>query len=347
MTTASVEPHAPSSSPSQPAPSASASSLAPAPDDATWDAFVAASPQGSVFTQSWFLRAITAADPDVAMERLFFFDRDPRASAPRAAAVVVRRAGAVVSAPYPFAPYQSLLLAADVASGPPHRAGKEVVDVAQGLVTALAARCDRLSFCLHPAFRDVRGLQWFRYGEPGALRLDVRYTGLIDLTSYADFDAYLGAVRTTRRQEHKRALARLPVEASRDVGALDALHAATFARQGITRPEHEARLLRALTEAALASGAGELLLCRAPGGAPASATLFVHDARCGYYLFGANAPEHRNLNGGSLLVMEAVRRCRERGLPTVDLCGVNSPQRGDFKTSLGAVAVPYFLASTP
>ena len=317
-----------------------ASDLVRCDDDAAWDALVAESPQGSAFGRSWYLRALDV-EGDLVVDRwLLSGDRGAQAGA-----VVLRRGGQPVDAPYPFSPYQSLFLTAAVATAPAHRAGREIVEVTGRLAAALTDRYPRLSFCLHPSLRDLRGLQWFHYGQPDAFRFDVRYTGLIDLGAYTDFEAYLATIRPTRRNEYRRALGRgLCAETSEDIELLDRLHAATFARQGLTRPAHEGALLRAITVAALADGSGELLVCRAPSGDVVSAVLFVDDGRTSIYLFGANAPEHRNLDGGAFLVLEAVRRAKGRGLLGVDLCGVNSPQRGDFKTSLAAVVTPYFLA---
>lgn len=303
-------------------------------DDALWDEFVGRSPHGSPFVQSWFLDAL-----DVEVDRWLLL-----AGARAIAGGVVLRSGSeVLPAPLPFSPYQGLLLAPETTDGLAHRIGKEIVDVTQALVEALARRYEALSFCLHPTFTDVRGLQWFRYGQADTFRFEVRYTGVIDLAGRS-FDEVLAALRSTRRYEYRRAARALKAEVSTDVATLDALHEATFARQGLTRSPEEARLMRALAEKALASGAGELLVARAPNGEPASATLFVSDEHRSYYLFGANSPKHRSLGGNSFLVVEAVRRALERGLTEVDLLGVNSPHRGDFKTSLGARVVPYYQA---
>jgi hypothetical protein len=313
--------------------------LEPCTSAAAWDAFVAASPQGSVFCASWFLAAL-----GVEVDR-YFLRAGGRV---QAAALVLRRDGAPIAAPHPFTMYQGLLLAPEVGAWPAHRAGKGIVDLTTALLDGLTALYPKLSFCMHPSFTDMRGVQWYRYGRPDAARLDVRFTGVLPLAGFGDLDGYLAAVRTTRRYEHRRAQNRqLVVEASDDIDTLDRLHRATFERQGLGRDEAEARLLRAITSAALAADAGELLIGRTPAGEAASATLFVRDAHTSYYLFGANAPALRSLNAGTLLVVESVRRALERGLARVDFCGVNSPNRGDFKTSLGGVVTPYFVAHLP
>ena len=73
--------------------------------------------------------------------------------------------------------------------------------------------------------------------------------------------------------------------------------------------------------------------------------MFLNDHRGAYYLIGANDPEYRHSGSGSYLMLESLRRSQERGLATVDFVGINSPNRGDFKTSFNAVPVPYFVAT--
>jgi hypothetical protein len=58
-------------------------------------------------------------------------------------------------------------------------------------------RYDRISFCLHYRVEDLRSFQWFYYHEPqhGQFRMDLRYTGLLDLSAVQNFDAYLSTIR--------------------------------------------------------------------------------------------------------------------------------------------------------
>jgi lipid II:glycine glycyltransferase (peptidoglycan interpeptide bridge formation enzyme) len=75
----------------------------------------------------------------------------------------------------------------------------------------------------------------------------------------------------------------------------------------------------------------------------ASTALFLHDADTAYYLFGANEPALRATGVSTLLLFDAMEQCREQGLLLLDMVGVNSPQRGDYKTSFGAELRSYFL----
>lgn len=308
-------------------------------DLSAWDAFVAASPHGSIFCRTPFLTAL-GVDFD-----LWVVSADGQ---PQVGAVVLRRGGDLLPAPYPFTMYQGVLLAATAAAAPPHERFRRLPELLDFTLRELSERYPTLSFCLHHAFEDLRGFQWFHYDEPhlGRFRVELQYTGLLDLGPHESFDHYLGTIRTTNRQLYRKTLHEgLTVEASADVDVLDRLHAQTFERQGVWRTPQQVVLLRSITAAALIGGFGELLVCREPGGEAVAATLFLHDERCGYYLFAGSNPQWRRANGGRLLVLENIRRCFARGLEWVDMCGVNSPKRGDFKTSFNAIPVPYFIAT--
>ena len=97
-----------------------------------------------------------------------------------------------------------------------------------------------------------------------------------------------------------------------------------------------------LAEESLSKGFGRLLVCRDQSGIPASASLFLFDNKTSYYLIGANDPKFLKNGTGSYVMFEQIRRCLEQGLSQVDFVGINSPMRGDFKTSFGAVPVPYY-----
>jgi hypothetical protein len=308
-------------------------------DKTQWDRFVSTSPQGSIFCRAAFLDTL-----GVEYDLWFVEEKGQQ----QCGAVILRKNNEPLHAPYPFTMYQGLLFAGHSRTILPHSRPKWTLEVAQALLTDLSERYDRLSFCLHYATEDLRGLQWFHYHESqlGQFKMDLYYTGLVDLTASPDFETYLATIRTTRRYEYRRALREgLTIETSPDIDTLENLYRLTFERQGIKLDTTTVQLVRAITTAAISQGFGELLLCRNSTGEAASATLFLHDERCGYYLIGANHPDYRNSWSGTFLVLENIRRCQARGLKWVDVCGINSPNRGDFKTSLNAVPTPYFVAT--
>lgn len=306
-------------------------------DASQWDAFVASSPQGNLFCTSPFLRALP-----VRCEHPVLKD----GGRILAGAVVLHdERGAVVPLPYPFCLYQGMLLAREWADMPAHRQASATLEWVEAFCADLVQRYDRISLCLHPSFSDLRAFQWMHYheAEKGRFAVDLRYTGWIDLDTWPGFDAYLESIRPTRRNEYRKSgRSGLTVEVSQDLDALDQLHRLTFERQGLQRDEHEGRLVRAVAAQAVERGFGEMRVCRTAGGAIASATFFLHDGPTAYYWIGANHPDHRQTNAGAYLFLNNVEACYARGMMRVDVLGINSPQRGGFKTSMNARPVPYF-----
>jgi hypothetical protein len=307
-------------------------------DKKKWDDFVETSPQGNIFCTTQFLDALGEDYELVLIEENGQL---------KMGAIIIKQDGKPIKAPYLFTMYQGILFDNSIYNLPKHRCVKKVLETTEYLLSNLQTYYNRISFCLHYNVDDLRCFQWFNYHAPkkGQFSISLRYSGILDLTCWNSFDHYLLNVRTVRRQEYKKAASNLILESSNDLDTLDQLHCKTFERQGIERNVDAVRLLRSITSSALAEGYGELLICKSADGIAISATVFLYDSRCGYYIVGANDPEYRKTGCGTYLMLENIRQCKEKGLLKVDMVGINSPERGDFKTSFNAVPVPYFIVN--
>jgi GNAT superfamily N-acetyltransferase len=305
-------------------------------DSATaWDAFVERSPQGSAFTSSGFLAALGETCEWVAVRE---------GGRVVLGAPVLLRDGEPLPAPYPFTLYQGPMFSEEVAQEPTHRRLPHQLKIVEFFLEQLARRWPRISFSLHPTFDDLRAIQWFHYDEPdkGQFAIRLCYTGRL-MVAGTTLESHLECIRSVRRQEFRKVESSgFQLEESRDLAVLDHLHELTFQRQDIARTSEETRLLQSIAKAALADGSGECLVARTPEGEAASAVLFLHDRSAAYYLIGANHPDFRKTGAASWLLLQAIDRARQAGRTWVDFVGINSPNRGDFKTSFGAVPVPYF-----
>jgi len=314
--------------------------LAQCVDKAVWNEFVCSSPQGNVFCTTPFIEALGAPF------ELWLLKKGEQIQA--GAIVLSGEDGRPLQAPFPSTWYMGVLLAKFVGEMPAHSRVETGLAIVNELCAAFGERYTRISFCLHPRFEDLRSFSWFHYHEPerGQFTIDLRYTGWIDLTASKDFESFLATVRSTRRYDYRRALAKgLTVEVSTDIALLERLQALTFARQDLAMNPQEAKLLRAIASAALAHKFGEMRVCRDAAGEPASATLFLFHKDTGYYYVGANDPAHHHLNSGTFIFLDNVQNCMRRGLKFIDTCGINSPNRGGFKTSFNAAPQPYFIVT--
>jgi len=306
-------------------------------DKSKWDEFVNDSPQGSVFCRTAFLDAL-----GVDYDTWLLEDRGQS----QLGTVILRKGEEILPAPHGLTMYQGPMFSKCVNAQPLHTRTTLILKLTEEFITYLSQRYDTLSFCLHYSHPDLRGIQWFNYHEPhkGQFSFSLAYTGLLDLKQFNELEEFLPNIRTTRRYEYRKALRDgMKVESSDDIDTMVYLHRLTYERTGLEQTEELSGTIRKIARTALDEKLGELLMCRNPSGEIVSATLFLFDERCAYYLIGANHPAQRNANGGTLLLIENMLLAKNRGLQWVDMVGINSPFRGDFKTSFNAAPVPYFI----
>lgn len=302
-----------------------------------WDAFVSTSPQRSIFVYSKFLDSLNANYDLVTCYE--------KGKVVAGVVLIYSDAGEPIDRTYPFTQYQGVLLA-DNSSQPAHSQITHEFKVVEYFISQLTEHYKKCCFCQSWRLNDLRPFQWHNYHEPdkGLFKLDLRYTGILDLKKYRDFDTYLASVRSCRKQEFKKSSQLLKREFSNDEATLDSLHAKTFARQNIQRNHQDSALLKSICQCAVAGGYGKLSLALLDG-LPVSAVLFLYDDRTAYYLFGANDPAYRNSNAGSFLLLQMIKDAFEKGIGEVDFVGVNSPSRGDYKVSLNAELKNYLITS--
>lgn len=302
-------------------------------DDSEWDALVAASPQGSVFSGSHYLRAL--GSPGIR-----YVIRTPHGEALACVAVMENvDAPGMHSAPFPFTPYQGILFGQTVAVQPRHKRVTTEFRLTDFIIQSLIERYGDFSMALSPAFGDLRPFLWHNYHQPDAPHFTIRnrYTAMLELNGF-QLDSYLKSIRAVRRQEFNKSTAE--IAATADVALFLGLYLKTFERQGIAVSGQQQALVRDICISALTHGYGRLSMAATASGV-ASMSLFIHDEHCAYYLFGANNPELRNSGASTALMVDNIRSMAERGITKLDFVGVNSPNRGDFKLSFNPELMPY------
>lgn len=228
-----------------------------------------------------------------------------------------------------------------------HRKAKISYEIISYLLLELEKLHKKICFSLHYSFKDIRGFQWFNFHETNKPKFsfNIRYTGIIQLQKFDTFSEYLQSCRQSRRQDYKKALkAGYYCEISDNISALDRVHQLTFERQGLKRSQGELYLVRKFASYAIKHNFGTLLLCKNKLGTTVAASFFIFDNNCSYYLIGASDPEYRNAGVGTLIILEQIKLSINSNTSFVDLVGINSPERGDFKTSFNAEVTQYIEA---
>jgi hypothetical protein len=297
-----------------------------------WDEFVLNSEQSNIFCTSKFFRVLPAR------HQLFWLSENGKL-----------RLGVIIhealknGAPYSFV-YNGIVWDPSVTEMPTHRRVRKQLDLTEGLLLRLLKFTNGIRLSLHHSIIDIRGFQWFHYHEPqlGQFKTQIKYTGLLDLSQFLSVDDLLMGIRQVRRQEYRRANENgFTTVESFDINDLSALHANIFDRQGLKMSQEEEAFSGSLAKRALENGFGRLVYCLSPDGDVAAASLFLYDEKCGYYLVGATHPDFRQDAPGTMALINQITWCLGQGIKQVDFVGVNSPNRGDYKTSFGAEVVPY------
>ena len=97
-----------------------------------------------------------------------------------------------------------------------------------------------------------------------------------------------------------------------------------------------------IISAGLKDRSGILRMLYNHNGDPVSGAYILSDETTDVYLFGANNTEFRDSYGPTRLLLESIKESFERNKTIFDFCGMNSPRRGEFKSSFNARVTPYF-----
>lgn len=302
-----------------------------------WDAFVLTSPQRNIFVFSKFLDSL-----QVNYDLVTCYEKNKIVVG---TVLIFASDGKPIDKPFHFTQYQGLLLA-DNANQAVHSQITHEFKVVEYFIRQLTEYYRNFCLCQSWRLNDLRPFQWHNYHQPdkGRFEIDLRYTGILDMKNYDDFEGYLSSIRLCRKAEFKKAVQRLKFEFSQDEAILDVLHAKTFERQKIARSNQDSLRVKAICQHAMKEGYGEMSIALLDD-VPVSAVLFLYDDRTAFYLFGANDPGYRSTGAGSFLMLQMIRDAFEKGIEEIDFVGVNSPSRGDYKISFNAELKSYFVTA--
>tara|TARA_Y100000813_G_scaffold54531_1_gene38158 strand:- start:2085 stop:3086 length:1002 start_codon:yes stop_codon:yes gene_type:complete len=306
----------------------------------TWDAFVAASPEGTVFSETPFLSSLNAK------AGLWYCLRGEE----KAAAVCVMESNDGREAvSYPNVIYNGIMFAPPPAKQNHAQVISEQFRILAFLSGELTEIYDSISMTFHPSITDMRPFQWHNYHNEGPRYvIDIRYTNVLLLAKYRsetgmeDAPGYMEANKS-RRQELRYAIKKdYRTEETFDPQMFIDMYRSTFARQNLSMDGTGIEELPAMLDAMHAAGQTRMFVTRTSDGTPASIGIFARDAKRWYYQFGAGNPDLRDGHAGSLMLWDAMAALAEDGDMEIDLEGVNSPQRGYFKLSFGGTLTPYY-----
>ena len=187
----------------------------------------------------------------------------------------------------------------------------------------------------------MRPFSWYNFGKQNddiKFKTSVKYTDILEVENF-ELETYLKKIRSVRRQEYRKA--DVLIEDSNDIDLFIEMYIKTFQRQNIEVRKDYLSSIENICNKAIRLGYG-FLTKAINANETVSMNLFIYDNNFAYYLFGANNPELRVSGGSVALLLANIDRLAKMGIKKIDFVGVNSPNRGDFKLSLGCELFPYY-----
>lgn len=307
-----------------------------------WDEFNRQSPQGSLFSNSSYLQA---------MGKPFQCFLVYKGGQPKAGFIVT----ANVQQPEiveldDLVIYGGILFVADKDSNTSKRHAQQF-QVTEAIVKFLTDHYHRVEMAMTPQFQDLRPFLWHQYHHPDPRQrfiADLRYTAYLNIEELAGPEpeqskvfANLSELRRRNIREGQKNNAELRLE--QHIGRFIDFYRALMLAQGERVDPDKLDRMAALINELLIQDHALMSACYDSAGTLLYLTVFGWDERRAYYLFGAGNPELQTRYQGSFCFWETFKLLAgERGIKQVDLEGVNSPQRGQFKMSFGGELVPYY-----
>lgn len=299
-------------------------------DDAIWDSLLEQSSQSTPFCTSSYLRSTGQS------EFRYILTHE---SVPVLLTILTRNKDS-----REFSDYQGLMI---IGSAPKKYSDDLLIlnHVQEFLKLAIVGQ-EFLEFSLNPSIMDVRAFQWFTFDNAAEIdmTLNVRYTGIIDLSMYKDFEEYLDQISKSRSRDYHFNASNLISQVNQiaDIDVFIQMYKETFKLQGVLLDEKTIEKVLAIITSGVTNNFGELRLVRTIEGEVVSGAFFLMSKNSRYYQFGASSELKNKYPGNSFLILEAIRDSFASKHDHFDISGLNSPKRGFFKASFGARPKSFF-----
>ncbi len=304
-----------------------------------WDAFVAKSPNATVFSRGEYLGAIRQK---VGLYSIY------RNQEVRGALVVPESDTGEDAALNDLIVYSGVLFPAIAHNQNRAQITTERFEVCEAAAVALPNLYKKVELALSPGVSDIRAFLWHNYGaDAGRYIPDVRYTAVASIAELAekstDESDLFAQCSSARRQEVRYALKKGVTTTEEFLpDAFTRFYAMTMNRQDIAVPPEHLEDMGRLIAALGKTGLARMFVSRTAQGEIGSMAVMALDAYRAYYLFGASDPAQRDTHCGSAVIWDAFVALAKSGVAEVDMEGVNSPKRGWFKLSFGPEMRTYY-----
>lgn len=218
----------------------------------------------------------------------------------------------------------------------------KVIDAMDYYLDEAVKLYNRIYIRSHYNFEDIRSFSWYNYNKKNKFKINPYYTGVLNLKNIN----LNKTINSGRLQSIKKAVKKgYSSNIEHDIEILDFLNNETFKKQKIVRGEVASFFAKVVSVNSLENSYGRLMITRNKNSNPVSASLFLYDDGIEYYLAGGTNEEGLENGGASLNIYNQIQNSINQNSSLIDFVGINSPNRGYFKTSFGCKPRLFFELS--
>ena len=306
--------------------------------DDEWDKFIDSSKNGTIFSNSFFLKHTNY--------KIFYCYQN---SEIKAAIALTQKDGKIILDDLVI--YNGIIYANPQKNQNHSQTLSEQFQIQEFIANELTNLFNHIEMRLHPSIVDIRAFLWVNYGTNlPKYQHNIRYTSYIDISDFRkvekleDISIYNKA-STSRRQQIRYALKKGYETKAEEISKLDKfieLYIMTMKRQNLEIDSYWLNKMKKLSYDLISKNKAKLYGSYDENGELGSMAIFAWDNKRAYYLYGANHPDKRKGHTGTDILWKAFYDLSSMGIDEVDLEGVNSPYRGWFKLSFGGDIIPYY-----
>lgn len=224
------------------------------------------------------------------------------------------------------------------------RYNNEVFKLNELIVNDIFINYKNININLPINFLDMRPFLWFNYGENNKKQFHVtpRYTSIIKIKSI-EHDVVFNEIDDVKKRDINKVLKDKNYRVSNkiDLNLIKKFYIDTMEKNKGSFDVYAFTKIFNFFETQITAGkiiqATTYFLEK-----PLYSVLFLNDEDTSCYLYGSGNVETKNRYAGSLALWKAIEQSIDRKLSFIDLEGINSPQRGEYKINFGGNISSYY-----
>jgi hypothetical protein len=224
------------------------------------------------------------------------------------------------------------------------RYNNEVFKINELIINEIFNNYENINLNLSPNFLDTRPFLWFNYEKHDKKKFLVtpRYTSIIDIQSKKSIDVF-NEIDDVKRRDINKVLKdkNYKVENQINLPLIKRFYEDTMKKNKGNFNNYAFNRIFDFMETQI-NRDKIIQITVYYFEKPLYSVLFLNDDNTSCYLYGSGDVEIKNRYAGSLALWKAIEQSLDKKLSFIDLEGINSPHRGEYKLNFGGNIKDYY-----